>query len=165
MRKTILALLCVCFLSGCVFDSERSGGDVQPGDRLPEFSVRMDDGSVLRSEDLAAGPSLLIFFHTGCPDCRRTLPLVQQAYENYPDIRFAAVSREEAEAEVRAWWTENGLTLPFAAQEGRGVYALFAASGIPRIYLSGTGGTVTACFDDDPCPEYADLVRELERLR
>ena len=165
--KRILVLLTTCalLLSGCIKDAPGQGGNVQPGDRLPAFSVRMDDGSILRSQDLAAGPALLVFFHTTCPDCQRTLPVVQQAFENYPGVRFAAISRAESAEDIRAWWTEHGISLPFSAQEDRSVYALFASERIPRIYITETGGTVAACFDDNPCPDYADLARVLDTVR
>lgn len=167
MKRTAVSLLlsCACLLTGCIFDADGPGADVRPGDPVPEFVVQLEDGSVLRSEDLAAGPALLLFFHTSCPDCRRTLPIVQQAYEDYPGVRFVAVSRAEPAAEVRAWWDANGITIPFSAQPDRSVYSLFASSGIPRIYLIETGGTVAARFDDDPCPGYADLAAALDALR
>ena len=164
LRHALGGLLLLAGLSSCIRD-DVGGGNVQPGDRLPEFRLSMDDGSLLRSDDLLGSPSLLIFFNTTCPDCQRTLPVVQQVYEQYgTQLRFVAVSRAQPASDVRVWWEANGITLPFSAQEDRKVYDLFASSVIPRIYVSDRDAVVRFAFDDSPCPGYADLenaVREV----
>ncbi len=50
------------------------------------------------------------------------------------DCFFVCISREEGEASVKAYWEENGFTMPYSAQTDRSVYNLFASSGIPRRY-------------------------------
>ena len=138
---------------------------VHPGDRLPSFRLVMEDGSTLQTEDLLGAPSLLIFFNTTCRDCQTTLPLVQKVYEQYGSkLSFVAVSREQPAVEVRSWWNQNGITLPFSAQEDRMVYDLFATSRIPRIYIADREGVVLRMFDDNPCPVYEDLDQALKSL-
>lgn len=162
MKKWYVILLLL--LAGCVRE-EPNGGVIQPGDRIPAFHLQMDDGSSLSSENLVGSPCLITFFHTSCSDCRNTLPLVQKAYEQYAQrVRFVAISREQAAPEVRSWWKEHGITLPFSAQEDRAVYELFASSRIPRIYICDSRGVVIQCFDDNPCPAFADLEQALKDL-
>ena len=135
---------------------------VHPGDRLPSFRLVMEDGSTLQTEDLLGAPSLLIFFNTTCRDCQKTLPLVQKAYMQFGSkVKFVAISREQPAGEVRSWWNQNGITLPFSAQEDRMVYNLFASSRIPRIYISDQEGVVREMFDDNPCPTYEVLEQAL----
>ena len=81
MRLLLLGI-CALFLTGCVLEGTDSKG-VTPGDQVPAFRVQMDDGTFLSSEDLLGKPSLILFFHTSCPDCARTIPVVQKAYERY----------------------------------------------------------------------------------
>lgn len=116
---------------------------VRVGDRLPEFSVTMNDGRVVRSSDLKGKPSVIVFFATTCKDCQRELPLINERYRQYgKDTIFVAISREQTADEVLSYWTRNALTIPFSAQSDRSVYSLFATSGIPRIYTSDADGIV-----------------------
>ena len=152
------------FLLACVRDNGQ-GANLQVGDSLPLFCIQMEDGTTLKTADLLDSPSLLIFFHTSCSDCRATLPRVQKLFEEYGEqCRFVAVSREQSTPEVRAWWDANGITLPFSGQKDRSVYSLFATTRIPRVYVVDDGGIVRYSYDDNPCPEYAQLKENLEKI-
>lgn len=125
----------------------------------------MDDGTALSNSDLEGTYSLIVLFNTTCNDCRRTLPEVQKAYLNYGKrIRFVAISRAQSREDVSEWWEANGMSVPFSAQEDDKVFKLFARSRIPRIFISGTDGVVLYAFDDNPCPDFAELDKVLCRL-
>ena len=136
------------------------------GDKLPDFEVVMSDGSVVSNESLNGNISLVMFFHTSCPDCQQALPRVQYIYNEYlqKGVSFALIGRECGKAEIEAYWSENGLNMPYSAQNDRGVYNIFASSRIPRIYISDENGTVRYIFTDDPVPSYDDLKSALESL-
>lgn len=153
------------FLVSCIREERPGGADLGPGDSLPRFSVAMDDGSVLASSDLAGTVSVVVFFNTGCPDCREELPAVQKLYDNWREVAaIVCISREEGAAEIRRYWEENGFTLPFSAQQDRSVYELFASSGIPRIYVCAPDLTIAAVHDDSPLASYEDLVQDIRGL-
>ena len=152
-------------VSGCLVQEPNSTG-IQPGDRIPAFQLELNDGTSLNSADLLGSPSLIVFFHTACGDCQRTLPVVQQTYEQYGEkVRFVAISRAESAVDIRSWWKGNGITLPFSAQEDRQIYELFASSRIPRIYIANSQGVVVSCYDDNPCPDYETLAAVLKDIR
>ena len=101
--------------------------------------------------DLDGKVSLIMFFHTGCPDCQAELPVVQQIHEEFGlQIAICCISREEGPETVRTYWLENGLTLPYSAQEDRSVYSLFAGMGVPRVYVSGRDRVIYSVYDDSP---------------
>ncbi len=65
-------------------DDGKIGGNVlEPGDKLPVFAVRMSDGTMVSDRTLDGHVSCIVFFNTGCPDCRKALPSVQKLYDNY----------------------------------------------------------------------------------
>ncbi len=120
---------------------------IKEGQLLPVFSVGLLDGTVVATDSLYGHPSVIVFFNTGCLDCRKELPVLQQLYEEFGRrIRFLCISREEAAEKVAAYWCEHGLTLPVSAQADRAVYSLFACRTIPRIYISDAAGRVTKVF-------------------
>lgn len=145
---------------------ENTGGEVKVGDILPEFEVVMSDGSLLTDDSLKGSVSILMFFHTSCPDCQQALPMVQNIYDEYSvkGVKIALISREESSDDISSYWTDNSLNMPYSAQDDRKVYELFASTRIPRIYMSDENGIVRYIFTDDPVPSYDDLKSALESL-
>ena len=80
-RILISLLVCLCF-AACIADDAPSGEvHVQVGDPLPAFSVTLSDGSTFSTTATDGTVRLIMFFDTSCPDCRATLPRVQQLYD------------------------------------------------------------------------------------
>ena len=117
LKKIPATAAAFVLLASCIREG-RPGGDIAPGDRLPDFVVEMNDGSLVSTASLEGSVSLIMFFNTGCPDCREELPAVQRIYDDFgPCVRIVCISREEGRAGIEAYWRENGLTLPYSAQE------------------------------------------------
>lgn len=78
--KTVCFLFWTCVMcTACIDDDVEEGTvDLQTGESIPVFSVVMDDGQIITSETLKGEVSLIVFFHTGCPDCRKELPVLQK---------------------------------------------------------------------------------------
>lgn len=159
------------FLISCVSCIREEVGEsvqyIQPGDELPDFTVTMDDGTMLDRNSLEGKVSVLVFFHTSCPDCQRELQVVQKLYEHYQEdsrVVIACISREEPADEVDDYWKANSLTLPYSAQPDRKVYALFSEEGVPLVYVSDTSCCVRSLFTDDPTASYDDLYQAVSAL-
>lgn len=166
MIKRFLSFLFLCMIcSGCIIDKESDSG-LKPGDGLPDFSVIMNDGSIMTDDMLKGKVSVVMFFHTGCSDCQRTLPVVQDVYDEFAlkNVVFVLISREEGKDEIEAYWRKNGLDMPYSAQNDRTIYELFAESRIPRIYINDRNGIIRSVFTDDPVPSFTDLKMSLEFL-
>lgn len=165
MKRFLVILFLVNIISGCIKE-DVTGADIKVGDMLPGFEVLMNDGSVANDAYLKGSVSIVMFFHTSCPDCQQALPRVQQIYDEYTSkgVKTVLISREEGLDDISGYWSRNGLDLPYSAQNDRKVYELFASSRIPRIYISDENGTVRYIFTDDPVPSYDDLKSALESL-
>ena len=158
-----MAVLAV--LSGCIKEKQ-TGADLKVGDRLPDFEVVMDDGTVVTDEILSETVSVVMFFHTSCPDCRQVLPQMQKIYDEYAStgVRIVLISREDSKESVESFWRENGLKMPYSAQNDRKVYEKFAATLIPRVYVNEKGGIIRYVFTDDPNPSYDEISTALENV-
>lgn len=152
-------------LSGCIKEKQ-TGADLKVGDRLPDFEVVMDDGTVVTDEILSESVSVVMFFHTSCPDCRQVLPHMQKIYDEYASagVRIVLISREDSKESVESFWRENGLKMPYSAQNDRKVYEKFAATRIPRVYVNEKGGIIRYVFTDDPNPSYDEICTALENV-
>ena len=141
-------------LCSCIDEVEPAEEVVTVGDQLPDFEVTMSDGTVVTGAMLRETPSVVMFFHTACPDCQQTLPRMQRLHDAYASkgVHFALISREDDEASVASYWEKQELTMSYSAQEGRTIYELFAYRRVPRIYVSDSTGTIRHIFTDDPIP-------------
>lgn len=146
-----MMLLCL-LLTGCSsIEDDETKERVAVGDRVPLFSVEMvKDGerSTFSTAQLT-GETVIVFFNTTCPDCQRDLPKLNQYYLKHKvdeGFQMVAISREEGEEDVAAYWKDNGLQIPYSAQNDRRIYELFASSIIPRIYFVSAQGVVTRIF-------------------
>lgn len=163
--KNILAAMVIlmCAIS-CIKDDEPVQADLQVGDSIPDFTVQMNDGSIVTGAQLRSGTAVIMFFNTGCLDCQKTLPSVQKIYDEYESlVKFALVGREQTEEEINPYWVNNRYTMPYSPQNDRVVYNLFASSSIPRIYVC-QQGIIRYMYDDNPIPSYDDLDRNLKNI-
>ena len=165
MKRIIFILTAMAVLCGCIKDNPK-GADLKVGDFLPDFELVMDDGTVVTDDYLKESVSVVMFFSTACKDCRQTLPQMQRIYDEYAPkgVRFALVSRAESEVSIISFWEENSLTMPYSAQNDRGVYELFAKERIPRVYVCEKGGIIRHIHTDDPNPSYDVLKDSIESV-
>ena len=152
-------------MTGCIKEKQ-TGADLKVGDVLPDFEVMMNDGSVVTDEILKEKVSVVMFFHTTCPDCQQALPIMQNIYDEYASkgVVFVLVSREEGNEDIAGYFNENGLKMPFSAQNDRKVYELFAKTRIPRIYINDRDGIIRYIYTDDPVPSYGAIKKSLENV-
>ena len=161
IRATAVCTLLWAFCS-CI--SDKTSVFVDVGDKLPAFSVTMNDGQVVSNDSLKGSYSLVMFFHTSCGDCRQTLPVIQQAYDTHPEVRFVLISRAQAADSLQPYWERNGLTMPYSAQSDRKVYEKFATSVIPRIYLCDPKTVVRKAYDDQVSAQAQTILDDLQQL-
>ena len=162
--KNIWIIVLGLIISSCI--KEEQGVELVVGDRLPDFEVVMNDGSVVDDVILSDGVSVVMFFHTSCPDCQQALPRMQQIYDEYisKGVYFAFISREESVVDIESYFNEKGLKVPYSAQNDRKVYEQFAQTRIPRIYICEKGGIIRYIFTDDPVPTYDLLKSSLDSV-
>ena len=158
----VVALMC---LAGCI-NEKIEGADLKVGDVIPDFEVVMNDGSIVSDEILKESVSVIMFFHTSCPDCQQVLPEMQKIYDEYASngVKIVLISREEGKDDIQSFWDENGFNMPQSAQNGRDVYLKFARERIPRVYVCEKGGIIRYMFTDNPNPSYDDIMSSLESL-
>ena len=163
MKRLFAYSLVIFCLFSCIKDKPL-GAELAVGDRIPDFVVTMNDGTEVSGEDLREGVSVIMFFTTGCPDCRQTLPEIQKLYDEYlpQGVHFALISREEGAETIGCFWEEQGLTMPYSAQRDRSVYELFAKTRVPRVYIT-EWGTIKSIFTDIPETPSYEAMKEAVR--
>lgn len=139
---------------------------VKVGDKAPEFSVEMLDGSTLSSASLKGKVVLVNFWATWCPPCREELKYVQKDIVDRfagRDFAFVAVSRGEARAKVEAFVKEHGYKFPIALDPQQAAYKLFASNYIPRNFLIDREGNIAFYGVGYDAEEFKHLISEIEK--
>lgn len=170
MIKVIFGLLMmfVCTTTGCISDDDPKGPSLNVGDPLPQFSVTLNTGEEFSTSSLKGKIPVIVFFNTGCSDCRKELPVIQELWESYKEdskVKIIVIAREESAEGIATYWEENGLSMPYSPQDTKEIYNLFAPSVIPRIYIANPSGIITATFDDVEMPTVEVLKSEIKKAQ
>lgn len=161
-------MVLTCTTQGCISDDDPKGPALSVGDRLPKFAVTLSNGEEVSTTSLHGKVGVIVFFNTGCSDCREELPVIQQLWEEYKDdggVVIAPIAREESRESIESYWRESNLSMPYSPQDTKDVYLLFAPSVIPRIYISNPEGMITFTSDDSDMPGLSQLKEAIEAAR
>ena len=166
----MMAVGCLGILPSCRINEPTGtkGEELLVGQKIPDFKVRMDDGTEVSSASLEGAVNLIVFFHTMCGDCVRELPVLQKVYDRYKDdgdVNMILISRSQQKADVQAYWKKQGLSLPYSAQDNDEVYKKFALSVIPRVYVTDREIVIRFLHTDHPIATAKELLAEIEKLK
>lgn len=166
LYRILLACVLACSVMTSCIGEKTSAVTLEVGDKIPEFRVTTNTGQIVTDDSLLGSISCIVFFHTVCPDCKKTLPEVQKIYDKYLPlgVKFILISREEGQDEIAPYWEENGFTMPYSPQETREIYEKFAETRIPRVYICNENGIIKSIFTDNPNPTFSDIQAAIEAL-
>ena len=162
----LFLVLSVVMQTSCQNDDKDSvSGKVNAGDVVPDFTVTSIDGQTVSSSSLSGQVYMLTFFDTGCQDCQKEFPVLQQIYDKYSSyLSMINVPRSQSLDEVKQYWTNKGLSIPVHKADDSRLYYKFADSGIPRTYIVDGKGVVQAVFTDNPIADFNTLDGILQDL-
>lgn len=148
-------------------EEEQKGANIKTGDKLPEFTIDMNDGSELTSANLQGKVSVIMLFSVTCNHCQKQFEITEKIYEKYKtndNVVMFGISREQGEEQVGKYWKDKNYQMPYSAQSDRYIYSLFARSVVPRIYISDENRIVRKITTDDPIATEADLINAIDAL-
>jgi peroxiredoxin len=145
-----------------------------PQNAAPDFTLAQVNGNPssqaqeITLSSLRGKPTLINFWASWCPPCRRELPALQAAYAKYKDkIGFIAVNVKEDPAVVSALAEELGLNFPIALDpDGQISNVAYEVRGLPTTVFVDANGVVSARhvgpLDEEMIETYLAPLLEIE---
>ena len=146
MKKELISLF--AFLTAITIVSAQADTTTltRIGDKAPVFTCKTIDGKVIDLSKLQGKIVMLNFFATWCGPCNLELPILQKniwdKYKNNENFQLIILGRQHNETEVRNFVNSKKFTMPFAPDQNREVYGLYATQFIPRNVIIGKDGRI-----------------------
>jgi len=165
MKKLLLSVLAltVVFVAKAQTDEHTL---VKVGDQVPEFKVKMFDGSEIDIKDLKGKTVLINFWATWCPYCVKELDIAQkEIIDRFKDKNFVflPISREDPIDKIEQFRKDKGHTFAMGTDFKREIYSKFAVQTIPRNFLIDETGKIVYIetgYSDEVLPK---LIAAIEK--
>ena len=138
---------------------------VKKGDKAPDFTVEMVDGSKVQLSKLKGKVVLINFWATWCPPCREELKHVQKQIIDHfkgKDFVFLPISRGEKKEVIEAFRKKMDYTFPMGLDPKQSIYKLYASNYIPRNFLVGKDGKIIYLSVGYTPEEFAEMIATIE---
>lgn len=120
------------------------GKPLKSGNKAPDFTAELIDGSTVTLSDFKGKPVIINFWATWCGPCVKEMPAFERLKENYGDeIGILAVNCGEDADTIKDFADANGYTFPIVLDEEYQVSMLYPTNSIPYTVVIDGNGKVT----------------------
>ncbi|MFN3787469.1 MAG: peroxiredoxin family protein [Sulfurihydrogenibium azorense] len=115
--------------------------------RAPDFTLKDEDGKVVKLSDLKDSVVLLNFWATTCHSCKRELPELEKLYQQYKDkVKFYAIVIDTKDPQkIKKSKKEIGFSFPVLIGNYQ-VMEKYRIIGTPITYVLGKDNTIGKIF-------------------
>jgi len=126
-------------------------GTVQPGDKIPDFSLTFFRGyeynglPAIKASELRGKVVLVNFWASWCKPCEQEAPHLEQAWEYYrtnENVVFLGVDYVDTEPAARIFLQKFRNSYPNGPDTGTVISQLFRIKGVPETYILDTEGVI-----------------------
>ena len=160
LLRLLAALLCFGAALAIVLDAglpqraDYSGGlrgrrplsAPQVGYLAPDFALRTPANSLVSLANHNSDFTLIYFWATSCPPCRRDMRELSDLRESLPTLRILAVNMGESAAAVRDWVRALDLRYYVLLDPSLRVARLYQIRGLPTLFLLNGGGRILRLY-------------------
>ena len=139
---------------------------INKGDKAPDFTVEMVDGSQITLSKLKGKVVVVNFWATWCPPCREELTHVEkeliERFKGKPFV-FLPISRGEKKETVEAFRKKMHYTFPMGLDPQQTIYKKYASNYIPRNFVVGKDGKVIYTSVGFTPEEFKDMIEVISK--
>lgn len=128
---------------------------VKIGEPAPNFVLPKLGGGEMQLADLKGQGVVLNFWGTWCDPCRKEMPALEQAYQQYKDkgVLVIGVNIGESEVVVSRFIDNLNLTFPMLMDKKAEITNLYEVGQIPSTYFINPDGVVNNIIVGGPMSE------------
>lgn len=166
IKQLLLLISFVAFANSIL--AQDANTFVKIGDKAPDFSIKMEDGSVKKLSDLKGKVVWVNFFANWCPPCRKELPHLEKEvynkFKNYKNFEVLVIGREHDWATVNKFKADNNYIIPFYPDAKREIFSKYAKQSIPRNFIIDKDGKIAVASIGFNEKEFREIIEKVEEL-
>jgi len=142
-RSVFSLLLTLLLLTGCQADNDSAqGANGSSSYQGKDWTLINQKEELITLSDSEGQPTLLIFWATWCPYCKKLLPGIQELHEKYESkgLKIIAVNIRE-DWEPKTYWRNFGYEFD-TVLDGDQVATIYGVTGTPGIVFIAPSGKV-----------------------
>lgn len=172
VQVTIWVILAALLVLVAVTLGKRQQGTVQPGDQIPDFTLKLYEGyeyegkSEVKLSDLRGKVVVLNFWASWCKPCEQEAAELQQAWEQYAptgQVVFLGADYVDTEPEARIYLQKFGITYANGPDLATRISQMFRMQGVPETYFIDRDGVLQYVMIG-PFSSVADISTQIEKL-
>lgn len=140
---------------------------VAVGEKAPDFSATDLTGATQTLSQNQGHVTLMQFWASWCPFCRKDLPRVKELFAKYQDkgLRLVTVSIDQDLDALKKFVQEEQLAYPvIPAATNKGLPELYESQGVPGYYLIDAKGTIVQVWRGSVTVTQTDLDSAVSKL-
>ncbi|WP_307892423.1 thiol-disulfide oxidoreductase ResA [Bacillus swezeyi] len=131
---------------------------VQLNKQAPNFKLATLSDEKIELKDLQGKGVLVNFWASWCDPCKKEMPAIQKAYNQYKDKGFevVAVNIQEPDLTVESFLKNNNITFPVILDKSGEVYNLWDVGRIPVSFFISSDGIIKRKYEGEMSQEQLD---------
>ncbi|RHW36053.1 thiol-disulfide oxidoreductase ResA [Neobacillus notoginsengisoli] len=117
--------------------------------QAPNFNLKTLDGNVLELKKLRGKAVLINFWATWCEPCKKEMPDIQEAYNQYKDQNFEiiGVGFQESEISINNFIQNYHLSFPVVIDKSGEVINAYSVRFVPTSVFIDSEGTIKRTYE------------------
>jgi len=118
------------------------------GQMAPDFDLELADGGQVRLSDLKGSPVVLNFWASWCGPCRKEMPDLQAAYEEYggEGLKLYGINAGESKVAVQDFRTRVGTKFPVLLDRDDRAQVAYKILPLPATFFIDRSGRIRAIY-------------------
>lgn len=141
----MIAAAIVLFAAALIVASGLMCAALSVGSKAPSFKLTSFGGKTIKLSDYTNKPTVLVFWASWCPHCRRELPVVDRVYRDFRSkgVNIIGINVDRSTSDGRSFVSKERIAFPMVIGKEK-VAESYQVNGIPAIFILGKGGVIKA---------------------